>query len=480
MKFRALLTFVIVTSTALTPIVPRVAFAEGYFNQGQLRKILAPFALNPDDVLATVMMATTHPDDLRDARDWANAHPDLVKKGGDALDQAVRSYAWDRSVKALITMPDVLNAMSDNLNTTTQTIAGVVETQPGEMMDAIQELRYRAYRIGLIATDKNVTVASAHDIITITPNSRTAMYVAAYNVNGIFGPYPDSENVYTPPPQTPGVVFRGPFPSSPYWTQTFWVWSTHQIISGNIPWPVNASPPQREPVTASLPATPAPVTSEQTVYVPYVPDYDESYRDYLRLYGRDDFRRDYRDYRDRHPPAREEPRPQPKPPVTPSRPPVENRVPPPAPIPATTHVNPDSTPSLKYGLHGGGVQPTPTLPPPTSTAEKERLVEYKSPPLLAPPETPTPRREERREEPKPVIVHNDPPPVPVRTLPRMEERPSPPPAPVVVHNEPPPKREEPKPAPPPAAAPQAAAEQHINPDSSPALKCGLRGCGTPK
>jgi len=476
MKYRVLVALFIATS-ALAPD----AFAQStdplasrYYKQSELRVILAPLALYPDELLANTMMAATYPEDLLEANDWAKANTDLIERGGDPLDVALSAYGWDRSVKALLTIPPVLEVLVKNIDTTTKLLADIIASEPAETMDAIQDLRFRANDAGLLATDKNVTIAIANGVLTITSNDRTTIYLPRFNSDVVFGPRPQSDSHYTPPAGTPPVFYRGPVSSSPYWAQTFWLWSTHQIVSGNLVWdprpPVLASIPAPPP-TPSLPA-PAPV-------VVYQFEYERWYYDFYR-HRRDP---DWRNRPDRRAPPPPPPRRETRLPPPSSPPPRQEppRVTPPPPPPVVTNGLPDSTPSLRFGLHGGGGAQTPATPTPPAP----RVVN--TPP--APAFTPPPRRVDLPAPtptytppppPPPAVVHNDPPasppqwrksePTPRRVdppAPAFTPPPPPPPAPAVVRNDPPP--------PPPAPEPNPVAK-----DSSPALKCGLRGCGTPK
>lgn len=473
MKYRALIAFVFASSTALAPVCD-IAFAQSntptnhHFTQAQLRKILASFALYSDDLLANIMLASTYPDDLVAANAWAKANNDLALRGGDALAAALSAFEWNASVKALVTLPPFLESLADDLSRP-KVLADIVSTQPVEMMDAIQQLRFRANANGLIASNDDLTVSSANGFITILADDRTRPYFPSYKGAEIFGPSPESDGppFFAPPPKTPPVQYRALPSSSPYWSHTFWIWSTHQIIADNAVW--DAGNPQPAPATVSLP--PPAITSAPATYdygYAYMPEYEGTYRDDFHRFDRhDNGRRDERreERRDRNPPPAQSPAAQP--PAVATRPPV----------PATPHVNTDSTPSLQYGLHGGGVKPSPTptpassftpqpSSPPPRASEKKPLVEYKSPPLLSerPASVPPPPPQSatvHTNPPPPKVVNNEPPPA-LKALQRLEDH---------VEAAKAPAREESKPA---------SEPPHINPDSSPALKCGLRGCGTPK
>ena len=106
----------------------------------QLEALVAPIALYPDELLANVLAASTYPLEVVQADRWAKANKSLK---GDALKAAVDKQAWDDSVKALASTPDVLSMMSDKVDWTKDLGDAVLAQQP-DVMDAIQRLRAKA------------------------------------------------------------------------------------------------------------------------------------------------------------------------------------------------------------------------------------------------------------------------------------------------------------------------------------------------
>ena len=98
---------------------------------------MAPIALYPDELLANVLAASTYPLEVVQADRWLKEHKSLK---GDALKAEVDKQAWDDSVKALASTPDVLTMMSDKLDWTKKLGDAVLAQQP-DVMDAIQRLR---------------------------------------------------------------------------------------------------------------------------------------------------------------------------------------------------------------------------------------------------------------------------------------------------------------------------------------------------
>ena len=71
----------------------------------QLEALVAPIALYPDELLANVLAASTYPLEVVQADRWVKGNKSLK---GDALKAGVDKQAWDDSVKALASTPDVL------------------------------------------------------------------------------------------------------------------------------------------------------------------------------------------------------------------------------------------------------------------------------------------------------------------------------------------------------------------------------------
>src|SRR5690349_21355951 len=86
-------------------------------SESELRALVAPIALYPDNLVAMVLAAATFPDQVAVANYWVQQHKNLT---GDALTQAVDKQSWDASVKGLTQFPSVLNNMAKSLSWTSQ------------------------------------------------------------------------------------------------------------------------------------------------------------------------------------------------------------------------------------------------------------------------------------------------------------------------------------------------------------------------
>src|SRR5262249_10294265 len=71
----------------------------------ELDALLAPVALYPDALLASVMMASTYPLEVVQADRWAQSNKNLK---GDDLAKGAQAQGWDNSVVSLVSTPSVL------------------------------------------------------------------------------------------------------------------------------------------------------------------------------------------------------------------------------------------------------------------------------------------------------------------------------------------------------------------------------------
>jgi hypothetical protein len=69
--------------------------------------LVAPVALYPDVVLASLLPATTYPEQLRDAASW-------VGEREAPIDAVPEDRNWDGSVSGLLQFPDVLRWADEN------------------------------------------------------------------------------------------------------------------------------------------------------------------------------------------------------------------------------------------------------------------------------------------------------------------------------------------------------------------------------
>src|SRR5260370_4661457 len=110
----------------------------------QLQRLVAPIALYPDSLVAQILAASTFPEQVLEADQWVQAHPDLK---GDALAKAVDQQPWDPSLKAITAFPSVLGNIDKNLSWTSS-LGDTYYNQKQAVMDPVQVMRQRAKKAG--------------------------------------------------------------------------------------------------------------------------------------------------------------------------------------------------------------------------------------------------------------------------------------------------------------------------------------------
>jgi Protein of unknown function (DUF3300) len=155
-------------------------------SQSELRALVAPIALYPDNLVAEVLAAATFPDQVAVASYWLQSNKNL---SGNALTQAVGKQSWNDSVKALIAFPSVLANMAKNLAWTSQ-LGEAYHTQKSEVMAAIQALRAQAKAAGNLKSTPQMSVQQqTPQTIVIEPANPQVVYVPEYNPALVYG-YP--------------------------------------------------------------------------------------------------------------------------------------------------------------------------------------------------------------------------------------------------------------------------------------------------
>jgi hypothetical protein len=166
-------------------------------SQSELKALVAPIALYPDNLVAVVLAAATFPDQVAIADYWLQQNKSLT---GSALMQAVNKQSWDASVKALTQFPSVLDNMAKSLSWTSQ-LGEAYHNQKAEVMTSIQALRAQAKAAGNLKSTPQMTVQQqTPQTIVIEPANPQVVYVPQYNPAVIYG-YP-----YVTPGYTAGEV----------------------------------------------------------------------------------------------------------------------------------------------------------------------------------------------------------------------------------------------------------------------------------
>jgi hypothetical protein len=195
------------------PAASTTAAPERALSTAELEALVAPVALYPDALLAQVLMASTYPLEVVLAVRWTGENGSLK---GDQQKIAVEKQPWDASVKALVAVPSVLQMMSEKLDWT-QKLGDAMLSQQGDVMNAVQSMRQKAYANDRLKSGDKQTVAVAETdgrrSISITSAESGVVHVPYYDPAVVYGawPYPDTPPYYFPAPGyiAAGVVATG-------------------------------------------------------------------------------------------------------------------------------------------------------------------------------------------------------------------------------------------------------------------------------
>lgn len=177
-----------------------------------LQKLVAPIALYPDPLIATILPASAYPLEIVQAARFVKDTNNIAK-----LDE----QSWDDNVKAVARLPDVITQMDQNISWTSD-LGDAFINQPKELMDAIQTMRTKAQNSGALKTTEQQVVTVTNTIVTnvvqqqtvvvtnqvvqIQPAQPEVIYVPQYNPTVVYAGYPVTYPGYYYPPYYPGTV----------------------------------------------------------------------------------------------------------------------------------------------------------------------------------------------------------------------------------------------------------------------------------
>jgi hypothetical protein len=167
-----------------------------------LEKLVAPIALYPDPLIATLLPASVYPLEIVQAARFVANTNNLAN-----LD----AQPWDDNVKAVARVPAVIQKMNEDIAWTIE-LGEVFLAQDKDLMDAIQNLRGKAQKAGTLQTSPQqvVTVTNVivektveqqvvvvtNTIVQIQPSNPQVVYVPTYNPYTVY--YPPPAYVYNP------------------------------------------------------------------------------------------------------------------------------------------------------------------------------------------------------------------------------------------------------------------------------------------
>jgi hypothetical protein len=167
----------------------------------QLDSLVAPIALYPDPLLAQVLAASTYPLEIIQLQQWLTQHKDLKDK---ALTDAVMKQPWDPTVQSMVTLPDVVKRLADDIQWTTD-LGNAVLAQQSDVMEAVQRMRAKAQEKGNLKSSEQMKVETkvveSKSVIVIEQAKPEVIYAPSYDPVVVYGapayPYPP---IYYPPP----------------------------------------------------------------------------------------------------------------------------------------------------------------------------------------------------------------------------------------------------------------------------------------
>jgi len=158
-------------------------------DESQLRELVSPIALYPDDLLAIVLPASTYPLQIVAAARFLESNGSQSDAEPDAT--------WDESIVALLNYPEALALLNEDLNWTWELGQAVIAQQP-DVLGAVQVFRDEAYAAGNLASDEKQVVTVEKEAVVIKSADPEVVYVPYYE--------PEQVTVY----QTERVIHHYP------------------------------------------------------------------------------------------------------------------------------------------------------------------------------------------------------------------------------------------------------------------------------
>jgi hypothetical protein len=154
----------------------------------QLDNLVAPIALYPDPLLSQMLVASTYPLEIVQANQWLQRNKNLQ---GQALTDAARQQPWDPSIQTLVTVPEALNRLNEDIQWTTD-LGNAFLSQESDVMNAVQRMRARADDNGRLATTQQQKVIIQNQdnqrVVVIEPAYPDVIYVPVYDPFYVWGP----------------------------------------------------------------------------------------------------------------------------------------------------------------------------------------------------------------------------------------------------------------------------------------------------
>jgi hypothetical protein len=163
-----------------------------------LEKLVAPIALYPDPLIATLLPASVYPLEIVQAARFVANTNNLAK-----LDE----QPWDVNVKAVARLPEVVKKMNDDLPWTME-LGEAFLAQDKDLMDAIQTMRVKAQSFGTLKTSPQQVVVVTNVVVEKTVEQKVVVVT-----NTVVQIKPSNPEVIYVPTYSPAVVYAPPPPS---------------------------------------------------------------------------------------------------------------------------------------------------------------------------------------------------------------------------------------------------------------------------
>lgn len=222
-RFTAILLCVVLL--ALQQYGPRLSAQTTTYTPQELDQLLSPIALYPDSLLSQIMTASTSPQQILDVDNWLNANSGLQ---GAALTDAAQQQGFDPAFIALVSFPQVLDMMAQNIDDYTA-IGQAFLADQASVSDSVQRLRAQAYASGALRTNAQQTVVvqpGPQPVYVVQPTNPQVVYVPQYNPTVVYAP-PSAGTVVAPSLITfgLGIGIGALIASSQPWGWGGWGWN---------------------------------------------------------------------------------------------------------------------------------------------------------------------------------------------------------------------------------------------------------------
>src|SRR4051812_42740259 len=192
-----------------TPAAPSETAVQ--VDANDLGRLVAPVALYPDPLLALILQASVQPLQVVQAERF------LAKRANDS--SLAPDPDWDPSILGLLNYPALIGSMSQYLDWT-QTMGDAVVDRLPEVQDAVQQLRWSAYRVGLLGTTEHQQVVIQNDVIRIMPADADTIAVPTYDPEALLvaiaaAPEAEAMTVGATAAAAPGEAGQGQAAASP-------------------------------------------------------------------------------------------------------------------------------------------------------------------------------------------------------------------------------------------------------------------------